>query len=795
MSSSTITPKLRLGASALAFMAYAASAVGQDQQPAKTVALEEVVVTAQRREEKLQEVPLSITAVSAEDLDTRGIRNVLDLSGVAPNVMARPSAGALGISVISMRGSATSQPAIWVDPPIGVYLDGVYLGKAQGSVLDVVDVERVEVLRGPQGTLFGRNTEGGAINYVSRKPSGEFRGKAEIGGGEYNHWIGKLSMDLPRWGILSASFAARKEKMDGWAENLTGPDDLGARDQEAYRGALRFDFTDDFRVDYSYDYSKADNTPVPTSVFALSGWSGTFPSIFGAALGTQIQTAMAPYVATSRPDKVSTPAGLPMWERSENRAHTVVLDWQATDTENFKYIFADRSMEYSDQQSLSGVPFTSLMVTLPTGLPPPNDTFTFPYSMTAYYDRMTEYEQRSHELQWLGDHGRLHYVFGLYYFEDEGETQDPQSFGMFGQQSAFWVNLAANTEAKAVYSQVDWEFVDRWTLTAGIRYTEETRDGFTHQWRTNGYGGPFVTDDPAACGALRVACLPLTRYSADFSGTTPMAALAFKYSDNLNFFARVARGFKSGGFSSELIRPQVTTPYRPEFSTAFELGAKSTLWDGRAIVNATLFYTDLTDQQGTQLVPGTTSSFLVNAGEGTRKGIELETRVRFAEGWTFGLNYGYLDAKYDKYLDNSFLPGRPIIDTASNRLPGFAPENTIGAVLDGRLLASQFGDLRLIVDYTYLDSFYLYAVNKSLSAPNAGGAYTAAADEVPASSQVNARLLLSDIPAGAGTMDLSLLVRNVADSDKMNQGIDLSMYRTANWQEPRTWLLTAGYKW
>ncbi|MBV6418622.1 MAG: TonB-dependent receptor [Steroidobacteraceae bacterium] len=793
MSLSNITPKLWLGASILAMAATSGLAVGQEADASratapKAVALEEIVVTAQRREEKLQEVPLSITAIGADDLAARGIRDVLDLSGSAPTVIARPSAGAGGISVISIRGSATSQPAIWVDPPVGVYLDGVYLGKAQGSVLDIVDVQRVEVLRGPQGTLFGRNTEGGAINYVSRQPSGEFRGKAEISGGDYNHWIGKMTMDLPKWGILSASLGARKEKMDGWAENLTGPQDLGARDQDAYRAALKFDFTDDFRLTYSYDYSKADNTPIVTSVMSLRGWAGTFPSIFGATLGTAIQTAMTPYVTTSRPDKVSTPAGQDLWEKMKNRSHTLVMDWQATDTENFKYIFADRKADYEDRQSINGTPLDTITVL-------PGTPFAFPYSMTALYHRITDYEQRSHELQWLGDHGRLRYVVGLYYFEDEGETIDPQRFGMFGQGSAFTVNLAANTEAKAAYTQVDWDFADRWTLTAGIRYTKETRDGFTHQWQTNGYGGPFVTDNPAACGAVRVACLPLTTYSKDFTGTTPMAALAFRFNEDLNFYARVARGFKSGGFSSELINPLVTTPYQPEFSTAYELGAKSTLWDGRANVNLTVFYTDLTDQQGTVLIPGTTSSYLQNAGEGERKGVELETRFRLTEGWTFGLNYGYLDAKYKKYLDNSFAPGRPIVDTGSNRLPGYAPKNTIGANLDGRLFASQFGDLRMILDYTYSDKYYLYAVNKSLAAPNAGGAYVAALDAVPSNSQLNARLLLSDIPAGPGSLDLSLFVRNVTDEDKMNNGIDFSMFRSANWQEPRTWLLSAGYKW
>jgi len=778
-----------LGASALlVVVAYAGPASAQSQgAAAQPGALEEIMVTAQRREEKLQEIPLSITAITAGELDARGIDDTLDLNSTAPNLFARANPGAAGIATVGIRGSVSGQPAIWVDSPVGLYLDGVYLGKAQGGVMDVVDIERIEVLRGPQGTLFGRNTEGGAINFISRQPSGEFGGAAEVAGGEYNHWIGRLNVDLPKWGPLSASLAARKETMDGWAENRTGPDDPGELDKEAYRAALRFDFTDTISLSYAYDHSRTDNTPTVTSLLALSGWAGTFPSIFGPVPGLAIEAAMAPYVETSRPDKVSTPPGFRLWEKTKSSSNTVVLDWQATDTENLKYIFSDRSMEYDDQQSINGTPLTVITVL-------PGTPNAFPWGMSSVYNRMTDYDQVSHELQWLGEHARFNYVVGVYYFEDDGTTRDPQNFSMFGQ-GPLEVVYGADTEAKAVYGQLDWQFADRWTLTAGLRYTEETRDGFTHQWLTSGYKGPFVSDDPATCAPARVSCLPLTRYSADFTGTTPMAALSFKYSEDLNFFARVARGFKSGGFSSELIRPEVTTPYQPEFSMAYELGAKSTLWDGRAIVNATVFYTDVTDLQTTILVAGTTQSILQNAGEMTRMGFELEGRVRMADGWTFGLNYGYLDSEFDKYLDNSFAPGRPIIDTAGNRLPGYAPENTVGASLDGQLLATPYGNLRLIADYTWMDSYYLYAVNKSLTAPDAGGSFTAAADEVPASGQANVRLLFADIPAGPGTLDLSLLVKNVTDSDKMTQGIDFSMFRSANWQDPRTWLLTAAYKW
>ncbi len=501
---------------------------------------------------------------------------------------------------------------------------------------------------------------------------------------------------------------------------------------------------------------------------------------------------MRPYVTTRRPDTVSTPAGLDLYDRSKNTAHMARLNWNITDTEEIRYIFATRDMSYRDQTSLTGTPLTSICYFPVPGGCAPGRT----WGMAAHFDRNTDYTQTSHELQWLGNHDRLHYVLGLYYFTDEGTSHGFQNFSLLAQAPRSG-KLGADTEAKAAFAQMDWEFVDNWTGTVGIRYTEEEREGFTHGYLTSGYHGAFLTDDPAACAALRQSCLPMTTYREDWTGTTPMASLSYKFSDDLNFYARVARGFKSGGFSSELINPAVTTPYDPEYSMSYELGAKSTLWDGRVTLNGTVFYTVITERQSTMLVPGTTQSIMQNAGEMTNQGIEIEARALVADGWTVYLNYGYLDSTFEEFIDNKLNPPNvnSLIDTASNRLPGYAPENTLSAGFDGRLMQTDEGDLRLIVDYNFVDDYYLYAVNKDLAAPNAGGTYWKETNGIPASTQVNARLLFADIPLGGGTMDVSLFVKNLLDSDKLVQGIDFSMFRNANWQEPRTAMVTFAYKW
>jgi len=771
-----------------------------------SVALEEVVVTAQKREQNLQDVPLAVTAMTADQLEVRGIESLYNLNALGPNVLVRQNPGAKLISTVGIRGSVTGQPAIWIDPNVGLYLDGIYLGKAQGSVFEVVDIERVEVLRGPQGTLFGRNTEGGAINFITRKPSGELRGSAGVEFGNFSRKIGRLMMDLPKFGIASVSLGARTEDADGWANNLTGPD-LGAIDSQAYRASAKLDFNENFSAIYDFDYSKAYNTPNPSSLLALSGWSGTFPSVFGAAtqaglaFGRTLEAALTPFVQTSRPDTVSTngpPSGL--YEQQNNNAHALTLDWSLNEQNELKYIYAHRRMRFSDSQDIDGTPL---------------DSIYGGYVKThANYNRRTRYEQESHELQWTGNAQPFNWVLGLYYFEDDGVTNGAQDFSIFSQPFQR-SDYGAATKAKAIYGQADWTLGERWTLTAGARYTRETRDGFTHRYITQGFDGAFVTDQlaPGAICPRDTCTIPLTSYSATFSGTQPVGKLSFRLNPDVMFYASVAKGFKSGGFSSELAGTAgsliLANPYQPQSSLSKEIGVKSELFDRRAIVNFAVFDNKVKDLQLTQLLPGTTQSFLTNAGEATYRGAELEAQVLIADGWRLQGSWGYLDAEFDKYIDRPILCftglGGPVCvpnsagalrETAGNRLPPYAPEHTLNVTLDGRLWELRNStELRLILDYMSQSETFLYTVNKSLTAPDAGGQYLQTIDDLPAIRNLNARLLLADVPFGNATADFSIFVRNVTDEDKQIQGIDFSMFRNAGWQEPRTYMFTMNFKW
>lgn len=758
--------------------AYASGAMAQSQ-------IEEVIVTAQKRQEKLQDVPLSITAISGAQLETRGIEGIANLNALAPNLMFRSNNPSDLISTVALRGSVSGQPGIWVDPAVGMYVDGIYVGKSQGSVFDVVEIERVEVLRGPQGTLFGRNTEGGAVNMVSRRPSGAWGGSIGLEIGNRNHAVERIALDLPRMGIASISIAARKEDRDGWAKNTNGAD-MGARDKEAFRVAATLDFTKDFRLDYTYDKSDIDNSPPVTSLYALSGWAGSvkdfwlpYAPYFGGAavvtaLGNAQHDAMMPYVRTSRPGKVAlnSPAG--PWERSNVEGHALTLNYKLNDGNTVKYIYSKRNMKHKELQDIDGTPLTSIQV-FPG----------FDWGMGMNFDGNTDYDQESHELQWIGHAGPLKYVLGAYFYTDDGIARSNQDFSFFAEEP-LRSDYGTKTDVKALFGQIDYSLSDRLTATIGMRRTEEEKKGWTHRYLTNGFAG-----------SLKAEIIPRVDYRRDFSGNTPMAALAYKLDEATNLYFRVAKGWKSGGFNSDVAELAAITAYQPQKSTSVEAGIKKMFLNNRAQINVALFQNKITDQQLTRLVPGTTASVLTNAGKSTYRGIELEGALVPVDGWKLQASYGYLETDFDSFMDAAInLPGRPVIQTASNKEAPFAPKHTFSLNVDGRLAKTAWGTLRGILDYSYTAKIYNMICNKNIAAPNAGGSNSCPMSQMPAIDMLNARLLLAGIPVGGpGTADISLWVKNLTDEKKQINGIDFSMIRTANWQAPRTYGLGFNYKW
>jgi len=701
-------------------------------------ATEVVLVTAQKRTERLQDVPIAISALSGSQLESRNISSVADLGSIAPNLSVSNTPGNATASQIAIRGGVTTNPALFWDTAVGVYVDGVYMGKTQGSIFSMVDLERVEVLRGPQGTLYGRNTMSGAINFITRQPSGEYGGEASLSLGSYSERVMKASLDLPKMGIASVSLGLRTEDRDGWVKTTPGSSvkDLYGSDQMQARLGVNLDFSPDVRVAYRYDLSDIDQTPSHSQLFRLdpSGPTATYPSAVN-------------FVSKNR-QKLASVDG-PLEEKSEVQGHSVTLDWKLDENNSLKSITSYRTTDWRDALDLDGSPFP-----------------------IAHTQRISDYSQKSQELQWVGNSGSMNYVVGGYVFHDDGFTNNPQQY-YFGNSDS---KYGFTTKSNAMFGQMDYRLTDRWTLTGGLRRTSETK---TIERELAFAGFPLVP----------VGTVGKTKFSA----TTPLLVAAFKLNDSTNVYAKFAEGFKSGGFNGESANPvEVLNPFRAEQQKTYELGMKQSFAGGKGALNTALFRNSITDLQRSVFIPGpSAASEIRNVGEATTQGLEMEVSYAPTPGLRLQASYGYLDASYDEYIEGG-------VNVANNRAVVHAPKHSFSVALDWVLAQTTWGPLRLQTDYTYKSSFYLYPYQ--LRAVDANAAI-AGDTRVPSMGILNGRLLLSNVKTGYGRMQLALWGRNLTDHDKPTNFIDFgpgAMFGSmtqAYYVMPRTVGVSASLKW
>ena len=738
-------------------VAFASNAFAQQ-------ALEEVVVSAQKRTERIQDVPISITAISGQALENRKIEGAADLQGAAPNlnVVAAPVSGLIAATTI--RGLGTGQPSIWADPGVGMYVDGVFVGKNQGALLDMLDLERVEILRGPQGTLFGRNTTGGAVNFVTRQPSGEFSGNVGFEIGNYGRKVEKISIDLPKIdNTLSLGFAARRENQDGWLANPNATEKWGNRDREAYKVGAKFDISKDTKFYYSFDRSNINETTTPMSLIKTTGYCsyvsvpGCYPSYFAGISG-----AMASSLQVGLPTSTSSTPGYAPNQNLAVTGHTWVAETAVNANNTIKYIGSYRDMAYKDVGDYDGTTVNTF-----AGI------------------RSTSCQTHSHELQLIGSTKDIKYVGGLYYFTDNGRTVQDQigAFFTFNPLAPMkrQTNFGVGTEAKAAYGQVDYSVNEKTTATVGLRYTDEKKNGSIDRSGLGAISGtPVITTTGDA--------------SASFQSWTPTVALSYKLNPNNMVFGRISKGFKSGGFPLEAgTASAALTPFQPEKSTSYEIGAKGA--GGSASYAATAYMAKLDNQQISFLPVGSTSPIITNAGKSTYEGIELEGALKVTADTKLAAGYSYLHAQFDQFMANG-LSGQTV-DAASNLVIGYAPKHTFNLTADSAWGSTGYGKLKSLIEYRIVSSYYNYNANKSLTAANAIAGNLAADSKMPALGVVNARLTLADVPVGGpGKGDVSLWVKNLTDKQVMQNMMDVSgYYQVGYWSAPRTFGASFNYKW
>lgn len=631
-----------------AIVATAAPALAQTESQAAQAAddgLGDIVVTAQKREESLQDTPISIAAFTQADLETKGITGLTDLRANVPNLQLTPHPNSAATTQIFMRGVGLSDDQITQDGGVAVYMDGVYVARSQGQALEVAELERVEVLRGPQGTLYGRNATGGAINFITKKPDlGEFGFKGQATYGNYDNLRLKGAVNIPIGSTLAARLSYAYIRQDGFVANPgTGVKRWGDKDRRATRGDVLWQPSDDFSLRYSYDRSEINDTPIYVAFSPLHPATVARPK------------AGSPFVRDLLPNDVTA------------EGHSLIAEWHAGDTLTVRSITGYRKLDnFQNQDYLSGV--------------------TGPNPLQKNSSRAKQ-DQWSEELQLIGDtfDRQLEYVLGVYYFSEDGSNVS-NSYSPPTLTRSFTTATIAN-ESWAVFGQATYspEWLDRRLhLTVGMRHSWDQR------------AATLARQTQVSNGAIT----PVPGFgdgSRKFKDFSPSFILAYDAADNVNLYAKAVKGYKSGGYN---IRASSIARFDQGFGSetlwSYELGMKSQWLDNRVRFNVAAFQSKYRDIQiNVQSDPTNIRiTDVLNAGKATVKGVEADLTLAPVRNLRFTVNYGWLSARYDEVIDATGA------DISANYRFTNAPRHTLALDLNHDLKSLPIGTLSTNINYT-----------------------------------------------------------------------------------------------
>jgi iron complex outermembrane receptor protein len=641
---------VRLSRKAAALGFASAIAIGATQAPAfaqsgETAVSDEIIVSARRRDESLQDVPVAVSAFSGDALEAQGALDITDIGDLAPNVTFETSRATNSTLSAFIRGVGQQDPVAGFEAGVGLYLDDVYLNRPQAAVLDIYDVERIEVLRGPQGTLYGRNTIGGALKYVTRKLSDDPTLSVRLTGGSYGQFdaVGVFSLPVLKdsaIGDVRLGGGVAYLTRDGFGQNLNiaGLENYN-KDVLALRASIEWDLTDRFAMRIAGDRTE-DNSD-PKQGHRLLPFTG-FPVLENvydtrAGLNTPTQAILA-----------------------QGASH--VAEFRASDRLTFKNIVAFREDHSEGPIDFDSLPLVDLDV-------------------PGIYDN----HQFSEEFQALYQGERLSGVLGFYYLSANANTEFDVLLN--GGGLAVYTNADVDTRTWSVFGDFTFDLTDRFSVSLGGRYTEDER-GIKLQREV--YLGGF---SPDFGGVLRPPFATQSALVADatFDDFSPRASISFRASDEHTMYASFSKGFKGGSFDPRCVAttaPNIdgdATPgaldpddqrafclFQPETIYTYEGGLKSVIADGRVTSNLAIFYSDYQDVQ----IPGsfgvdtngdgqadTFAGVTTNAAEATLWGIEWEGKLRLAEdmlsagdGLSFQFSLGYIEAEFDRYFGRGSPP-------------------------------------------------------------------------------------------------------------------------------------------
>lgn len=792
----------------------------------RRVALEEVIVTAQKKEESLQDAPISLAAFGYDDLEKEGISNIGDLGAKVPNLDITPFPTNNTTLRLYIRGVGVNDVQITQDPSIGVYADGIYIARSTGLALDVADLERIEVLRGPQGTLYGRNSTGGAINIVTRKPSTdalEFRQVVSLGNRDLLR--AKSTINVP----VTESFAFKvgylHYQQDGFVSNSGPGDDYGDKESDGLRIDALWQLNSDITLQYGYDFSEFDAVNYNYQSVLPKDAASPVPS-------RQRQLISATGIAASQfSERRASSLQAPVAMRQNNteifgHALTFTADFELL---TFKSISAYRELTDVGYADLAGGAAYSSFDAGTPGVHYRLDqgviSFSDQFGAVFDLDQATvdlDHDQISQEFQFLGSiNESTDYIVGLYYFKEHATEYKPLSHQAsssilreppgIAPYSQRLVTLTGNqfsidNEAWAVFAQSTWtpDFFDqRLHLTLGARHSEDqrkaTRSSQQAVWLdlsgaglaldvANSFGlPPSYGDLPDAEDKQ----WPSTG-EGDYSNDSFTLVAAYDLSDDINVYATIAEGYKSGGFNTrEPSSIDFSNGFGPETLTNYELGIKGEFFERRLRVNGAVFEAAYEDLQFGFLLDGSVAETNVfNAGEATIQGFELDLTAVISEGLVAVVSYGYLNPSYDEIID----PNKPEAGDQSHRyvFPQ-AAQHTYNIGLEYIFEPFSFGELSANLNYNWTDEraatsrigeVYLESTpDDASSASEFRGAW------IDDYGLLNARLTLSDMDLASGSFKISLWGKNLEDTDYEVSAISNLLHsdRSVIWGEPRTY--------
>jgi iron complex outermembrane receptor protein len=713
-------------------------------QESSGFALEEVVVTAQKRAESTQDIPISVQAFSSSAIDKLGANNLSELSQAAPSLNIGGT-GKGSQQQMGMRGIVDFARNVGIDARMGVYIDGVFQGRSYSADVPLLGLESVELLRGPQGTLFGKNTETGAISLNTKKPSEDFEAEvgAEYGRYEMGKFTGYINGALTD--TLFASASGSYQQADGYYDNIFLNKDVGDWDTTAGRVQLRWLPSDMFDIRLSGDYTE-QNSDEPLATNA----------------------ALEPY--------------------KTQQSFVTTDDSKAWGTALTADIFLKGDYTVTSISAFRHNEFKTIA---------DDDYLSVELNTTSFNEDSDQYSQELRLVSPVGE--KYDWVGGLYYFYNDLSSERnialgealfaprlPPSLAPLAGAIAGYTEVPnkLTAETYAAYVHGNYRFTPKLELTAGIRYTAESKD--LDKWSQTSYpndpavaagleaatGVPFSQYPGAAFGAINYDNVSESRNDDDWS---PTVGLNYFLEEEIMLYVKYARGNKSGGWNADFMTDGLDFfGYEPESVDSYEAGIKSTLFEDSLRLNAAYYYSEYDDFQVFQLVfnEGDVPQVqLTNAGAVTNQGVELESVWIPMDQLQFTLNAAWLDTNYDKFVNQGGT------DYTDNELP-FSPEWKIYAGAQYIQPVGSFGDLTFNVDYAYSDSYYTDPSNVEPFVVDSYGLW-------------NARVTLTPV---SEAWEVALWGKNLADKEYQVQS-NLNLFNTPRyvWGSPQMYGISAKY--